>query len=36
LRGAKIVSTIELAWVIGDSRPIVKRFAQIAAGTHQR
>lgn len=31
LRGAKIVSTIELAWVVGDSRPIVQRFAQIAA-----
>jgi DNA-binding transcriptional LysR family regulator len=36
LRGTKIVSTIELAWVIGDTRPIVKRFAQIAAGTHPR
>jgi DNA-binding transcriptional LysR family regulator len=34
LRGVKIVSTIELAWVVGDARPIVKRFAQIATGKH--
>jgi DNA-binding transcriptional LysR family regulator len=36
LRGSKIVSKIELAWVVGDSRPIVKRFAQIAAGARTR
>lgn len=36
LRGAKIVSTIELACVVGDSRPIVKRFAQIATGARTR
>ena len=36
LRGVKIVSNIELAWVSGDTRPIVRRFAQIATGTHPR
>ena len=30
LRGAKVVSNIELAQIAGDSRPIVKHFAQIA------
>jgi len=30
LRGSKLVSQIELASVVGDSRPIVQRFAQIA------
>jgi DNA-binding transcriptional LysR family regulator len=30
-RGAKVVSTIELAWRAGDVRPIVKRFFQVAA-----
>jgi DNA-binding transcriptional LysR family regulator len=30
LRGAKVVSDIELARVAGDSRPIVEHFAQIA------
>jgi DNA-binding transcriptional LysR family regulator len=32
LRGAEVVSNIELAWLVGESRPIVKRFAQIAEG----
>jgi len=30
LRDTKTVSNIELAWLVGDSRPIVERFAQIA------
>jgi DNA-binding transcriptional LysR family regulator len=30
LRGAKAVSTIELAWLAGDVRPIVQRFRHIA------
>jgi DNA-binding transcriptional LysR family regulator len=30
LRGTEVVSNIELAWLVGESRPIVKRFAQIA------
>jgi DNA-binding transcriptional LysR family regulator len=30
LRGADVVSNIELAWLEGESRPIVERFAQIA------
>jgi DNA-binding transcriptional LysR family regulator len=30
IRGAHVVSNIELAWRIGDTRPIVHRFAQIA------
>jgi DNA-binding transcriptional LysR family regulator len=33
LRGAKAVSNIELAWLAGDTRPIVERFKQIATGT---
>jgi DNA-binding transcriptional LysR family regulator len=33
LRGAKAVSNIELAWLAGDSRPIVERFRQIAMST---
>jgi DNA-binding transcriptional LysR family regulator len=33
LRGAKAVSNIELAWLAGDTRPIVERFRQISAGT---
>jgi DNA-binding transcriptional LysR family regulator len=33
LRGAKAVSNIELSWLAGDTRPIVERFKQIAAGT---
>jgi DNA-binding transcriptional LysR family regulator len=36
LRRTKIVSNIELAWAVGEARPIVKRFAQIATGTHSR
>ena len=31
LRGAKVLSTIELAWMAGDARPIVKRFVQLAS-----
>jgi DNA-binding transcriptional LysR family regulator len=30
LRGAKAVSNIELAWLKGDTRPLVERFKQIA------
>jgi DNA-binding transcriptional LysR family regulator len=30
LRNAKVVSDIELAWIKGDTRPVVERFAQIA------
>ena len=30
LRGAKAVSNIELAWLAGETRPIVERFKQIA------
>lgn len=30
-RGARVVSTIELARLVGDVRPIVERFAQVAA-----
>jgi DNA-binding transcriptional LysR family regulator len=33
LRGAKAVSNIELAWLAGDTRPIVERFKQIATGS---
>jgi DNA-binding transcriptional LysR family regulator len=33
LRGAKTVSNIELAWLAGETRPIVERFKQIAEGT---
>jgi DNA-binding transcriptional LysR family regulator len=36
LRGAKVVSDIELARVVGDSRPIVERFAQIAIKARMR
>ncbi len=32
LRGVKETSHIELAWLVGESRPIVEAFAQIAAG----
>jgi DNA-binding transcriptional LysR family regulator len=32
-RGAKAVSNIELAWPVGDIRPIVERFRQIAMNT---
>ena len=35
LRGAKAVSNIELAWLAGDSRPIVERFKQIAESTRK-
>ena len=35
LRGAKAVSNIELAWLAGDSRPIVERFRQIAESTRR-
>ena len=31
IRNAKVVSHVELAWLRGDSRPIVERFAKIAA-----
>jgi hypothetical protein len=31
IRNAKVVSNVELAWLRGDSRPIVERFARIAA-----
>lgn len=31
LRGAKVLSTIEVAWMAGDARPIVKRFVQLAS-----
>jgi DNA-binding transcriptional LysR family regulator len=30
LRGVKVMSHIELAWLVGESRPIVEGFAQIA------
>ena len=33
LRGAKAVSNIELAWLAGETRPIVERFKQIAQST---
>ena len=33
LRGAKAVSNIELAWLKGDTRPLVERFKQIAEST---
>jgi DNA-binding transcriptional LysR family regulator len=36
LRGARVVSDIELARVIGDSRPIVEHFAEIATNTRVR
>ena len=36
LRGARTVSNIELAWRVGESRPIVERFAQIAKSTRNR
>lgn len=36
LRGAKVLSEIELARVAGDSRPIVEHFAQIAASAPLR
>ena len=36
LRGAKVVSDIELARVAGDSRPIVEHFAQIATKSAMR
>jgi DNA-binding transcriptional LysR family regulator len=35
LRGAKAVSNIELAWLAGDSRPIVERFRHIAESTRR-
>jgi DNA-binding transcriptional LysR family regulator len=36
LRNVTVVSNIELAWLVGENRPIVERFAQIvkAASTH--
>jgi DNA-binding transcriptional LysR family regulator len=33
LRGAKAVSNTELAWLAGDTRPIVQRFKRIAEST---
>jgi hypothetical protein len=36
LRGAKLVSNVELARVKGDTRPIVERFAQIARAALMR
>ena len=33
LRGAEVQSHIELAWRVGETRPIVEHFAQIAAST---
>jgi DNA-binding transcriptional LysR family regulator len=36
LRGAKVVSDIELARVVGDSRPIVEHFAKIATSARMR
>jgi DNA-binding transcriptional LysR family regulator len=36
LRGAKIASDIELARVVGDARPIVEHFAQIASNARMR
>jgi DNA-binding transcriptional LysR family regulator len=36
LRGAKVVSSIELAWAKGDTRPIVEHFARIALHTRPR
>jgi DNA-binding transcriptional LysR family regulator len=36
LRGARTVSNIELAWRVGESRPIVERFARIAKSTRSR
>lgn len=33
LRGARAVSNIELAWLEGETRPIVERFKQIAQST---
>jgi DNA-binding transcriptional LysR family regulator len=36
LRGVKVTSSIELAKVKGDARPIVERFAQIAIGAFPR
>jgi DNA-binding transcriptional LysR family regulator len=36
LRGAKVVSDIELARVAGDSRPIVEHFAQLATNARLR
>ena len=35
LRGAKPVSHLELAWRVGESRPIVEGFARIAGGTRR-
>jgi DNA-binding transcriptional LysR family regulator len=35
-RGAKVVSNIELAWVAGDSRPIVQHFAQMVGKSRMR
>lgn len=35
LCGVKIMSHIELAWLVGESRPIVEGFAQIASQTGQ-
>src|SRR6201999_2457934 len=35
LRGAKAVSNIELAWLKGESRPMVERFKQIAESTRR-
>jgi DNA-binding transcriptional LysR family regulator len=32
LRGAKAISNIELAWLKGDTRPLVERFKQMAEG----
>jgi DNA-binding transcriptional LysR family regulator len=36
LRGAKVVSNIELAWAAGDPRPIVQHFAQMAGKSRMR
>ncbi|HZW80540.1 MAG TPA: LysR substrate-binding domain-containing protein [Candidatus Deferrimicrobiaceae bacterium] len=36
LRGSKVVSNVELARVVGDSRPIVEHFAQIAGACRAR
>lgn len=36
LRGAKVVSNIELAWVAGDLRPIVQHFAQLVGKSPMR
>lgn len=36
MRGARVVSDIELARVVGDARPIVEHFAQIASRSRMR